>query len=377
MKRLLFIMPNPVESASERHRIYQYLPQLERAGFACTVRPFAGRKLFQAIQAARLAPKLFYAPFSCLRRALDLYSLPRFDVVVIHREAFPFFCPTVENMVLRRHRKVVFSLDDAIYAGHQNTPNQSYPWIYRLKYGSRVNEVLAKSAHVIAGSRTLGEHAQRFNSRVSVIPTVVDTRRYVYHPPAVSGDLLTIGWVGSRSTSSYLPEIEPAMRRLSETHGQKIRFRIYGHPQRKLDLPNFESLPFSLASEIEDLRNIDIGIMPVPDNEWTRGKCAFKAIQYMALGIPTVASPVGMAKEVVQHSVNGFWARTPEEWFKALSRLITDADLRKRFAEEGRKTVEARYSLHTWGPRLSELLGQVLEEPSAIPSTAGALRAGS
>jgi len=140
-------------------------------------------------------------------------------------------------------------------------------------------------------------------------------------------------------------------------------------------LPNCESLPFSLASEIEDLLTMDIGIMPAPDNEWTRGKCGFKAIQYMALGIPTVTSPVGMATELVQHNVNGFWARTPKDWFGTLNLLVTDARIRRRFAEEGRKTVEAHYSLQTWGPRLAELLQQVIEGPSAVPSSVNAMRA--
>jgi glycosyltransferase involved in cell wall biosynthesis len=125
-------------------------------------------------------------------------------------------------------------------------------------------------------------------------------------------------------------------------------------------------LPFSLASEIEDLRTIEIGIMPMPDNEWTRGKCAFKAIQYMALGVPTVTSPVGMATELIQHNVNGFCAQTPEEWFKGLELLVTDTQLRRRFAQEGRKTVEARYSLQVWGPRIVELFDLVMEEPSAM-----------
>jgi len=360
------MMPNPIESASERYRIYQFLPYLERAGFSCTVRPFVTRELFRAIQAERIAPKLALTPFCCLRRTLDVALIPRYDAVVIHREAFPFLCPAVERMVLRRRRKVIFSFDDAIYVGHQDTQTQKYPWIYRLKYGSGVNEVIRRSAHVITGSKTLAEHAVKFNSHVSIIPTVVDLNQYTYQPPRATNDVITIGWVGSRSTSPYLLEIEPALRRLSEVHSGKIRFRLCGNPARKLNLPNFESLPFSLATEIEDLRAVDIGIMPVPDNDWTRGKCAFKAIQYMALGISTVASPVGMATELVQHNVNGFWARTPGEWFEALNRLVTDAQLRRRFAEEGRKTVEARYSLQGWGPVMAELFVRILQEPDAV-----------
>jgi glycosyltransferase involved in cell wall biosynthesis len=375
MANILFITPNPIDSASERYRIYQFLPYFERAGFACTVRPFVTRKLFRAIQAERLAPKLFLTPFCITRRLLDLLLTPGFDAVVIHREAFPFLSPAVERMFLRRHRRVIFSFDDAIHVGHQDTPNQKYSWMYRLKYGSGVNEVMRASVHVIAGSDALAKHALQFNQKVSVVPTVVDLNRYPYEEPRVKVEPITIGWVGSRSTSPYLLEVVSALRKLSEAHPGKVRFRLWGHPSRRLDLPDFESLPFSLNSEIQDLRSIDIGIMPMPDTSWTRGKCSFKAIQYMACGIPTVVSPVGMATKVVTHGMNGFWARNEEEWFVYLDQLVRDENLRRRFSEAGRQTVEQEYSLQTWGPRLTALFDEILAEPRRIAETMPSLQA--
>lgn len=360
-RKLLFLIPHPVQAAGERYRVYQFLPYLEDAGFACTVRAFTTTNLFHAIQTEKLVPQLVHMPVCCLRRAVDVISVSRYDAVIIHREAFPFFSPAVEMMVLRRNPTVVFSFDDAVHIGHQETSRKKYPWIYKLKYGPGVNQVMRRCSHVIAGNATLAEHALRFNTHVSIVPTVVDLDRYTYQPPRKTNGVLTIGWVGSRSTSPYLLEIESALRRVVETHPGKIRFRLYGHPQRKLSLPTLESLPFTLSTEIEDLRSMDIGIMPMPDNDWTRGKCAFKAIQYMALGIPVVTSPVGMATELVQHGANGLWARTPTEWFEALNRLVTDAELRRRLAEEGRKTVELHYSLQTWGPRFVTLLRKIVE----------------
>jgi glycosyltransferase involved in cell wall biosynthesis len=364
--KILFITPSPIQSASERYRIYQYLPYLERAGFACTVRPFATHVLHRAIQKETLAPKLLLTPFCYLRRMLELAAVSGYDAVVVHRGIFPFPWPALEKMVIRGRKKVIFDFDDAIHIGHRDTAATKYPWIYKFKYGPGVNGMLSRCAHVIAGNRTLAEHALQFNSQVSIIPTVVDLEQYAYQTPRIPGELLTIGWVGSRSTSPYLLEIESGLDRLSKAHPDKIRYRFYGHPQRKLNLPKFESLPFSLDSEIEDLRAMDIGIMPMPDNDWTRGKCGFKAIQYMALGIPTVTSPVGMATELVQDNVNGFSARTPEEWFEALNLLVTDLRLRRRFAEAARKTIEARYSLQAWGPRLCELFDRILEQPVAV-----------
>ncbi|MGD0965955.1 MAG: glycosyltransferase family 4 protein [Candidatus Acidiferrales bacterium] len=365
MTKILFITPYPIESASERYRLYQFLPDLERAGFVCEVRPFATPRLFRAVQAEEFPAQILYSPFCVIRRAVDLMKLSGYDLVVIHREAFPFGSPIAENIVLRHHPRVIFSFDDAIHIGHREAGKTKYPGIYRFKYGPGVNEILRGCAHVIAGNRILAEHASQFNSHVTVIPTVVDTKKYPFKPPRSENDVLTIGWVGSRSTSPYLLEIEPALRRLSEEHPWKIRFRLYGHPQRRLNLVNCESLPFSLETEIEDISSLDIGIMPMPDNAWTRAKCAFKAIQYMALGIPTVTSPVGMAQEVVRPNSSGFWARTPNDWFDALNRLVCDAMLRRQFAEEGRKLVEAHYSVQTWAPRYTSLLAEIALGDSA------------
>jgi glycosyltransferase involved in cell wall biosynthesis len=365
MTKILFITPYPIESASERYRLYQFLPDLERAGFVCKVRPFATPRLFRAVQSEELSAQIFYSPFCVIRRAVDLMKLSGYDLVVIHREAFPFGCPIVEKIVLRGHPKVIFSFDDAIHIGHRETGKTKYPGVYRLKYGPGVNEILRGCAHVIAGNRILADHASQFNSHVTVIPTVVDTKQYAFKCPRTENGVLTIGWVGSRSTSPYLLEIEAVLRRLSEAHRGKIRFRLYGHPPRKLNLVDCESLPFSLATEVEDISSFDIGIMPMPDNAWTRAKCAFKAIQYMALGVPAVVSPVGMAAEVVRPNSSGFWARTPSDWFDALNRLVGDAILRRQFAEEGRKLVEAHYSVQTWAPRYTSLLADIATGNSA------------
>jgi glycosyltransferase involved in cell wall biosynthesis len=364
MTKLLFISPSPIQSASERYRIYQFLPILEQAGFSCTVFPFATTTLHRAIQQQRLTPKLLLTPLCYLRRFRQILSFSQFDLIVVHRGIFPFPWPALEQAVIRSHAKVLFDFDDSIHVGHQDVGTARYPWIYKLKYGSGVNAILKASTHVIAGNGTLAAHAKKFNPHVSIIPTVIDTDSYSYTPPRESSGVITIGWVGSRSTSPYLLAVEPALRKLSEVHGNNIRFRIFGHPDRCLELPNFDSLPFSLSTEIQDLRSLDIGIMPMPDNDWTRGKCAFKAIQYMSLGIPTVASPVGMTTELIEHNVNGVLANSTQEWFDALNRLVTSFQIRSNLADAARKTVVSNFSLQGWSPRLVELLRKVLLQTS-------------
>lgn len=358
-RRVLFLTAYPMEAASDRYRVYRLLPYLERAGLYCEVRPFATPALYRAIQSGDLIRQLSFTPLCSLRRFADLARLSHYDLVVINREAFPLFMPLVEKIILNIHPRVVFAFDDAIHVGHREMNGWKNPAMYRLKYGRRVEEVLRRCVHVVAGNEFLAEYARRVNARVSVIPTVVDLEHYSYQPPARGLETLTIGWVGSRSTSPYLLDLEEALRALAEKHPGRIRFRFVGDPKRRLNLPNYQSLPFRLDREIDDLRGMDIGIMPMPDNEWTRGKCSFKAIQYMALGIPTVVSPVGTAAQLVTDGVNGLWARNSQEWFTGLDRLVRDEELRMRLSQAGRGTIERGYSTEIWGPRFASLLAQV------------------
>jgi glycosyltransferase involved in cell wall biosynthesis len=291
-------------------------------------------------------------------------NLSKFDFVVIHREAFPFLTPAVENWILARHNNVIFSFDDAIHVGHHDVSRLNHPLLYSLKYGSGIVEVLKRSTHIIAGNRSLADFAIRYNPRVSIFPTVVDTDRYLYRPQREEdGRPLTIGWMGSRSTVPYLAVIEPALKRISDTYRERVQFRFFGSPDYKLAVSNFKSFPFNVTTEISDLQSFDLGIMPLPDTEWTRGKCAFKAIQYMATGAVTVASPVGMTTELVRDDVNGLLASSSEDWFHALNRLLLDRELRQRLSINARKTIENSYSLDVWGPRMVSLFDQLADRP--------------
>jgi glycosyltransferase involved in cell wall biosynthesis len=293
---------------------------------------------------------------------LRVAQLSAFDLIVIHREAFPFLTPLFERWVQMRHSKVIFSFDDAIYAGHEDVSVLNHPMLYRLKYGRGVDKVLRRSTLVIAGNRVLAGYARRFNENVTVVPTVIDCERFAYRPPNNDRKPLTIGWTGSRSTVLYLSDIEPALRRLAETHPDRVRFRFFGCPDYRPDIPHAESRAFNLQTEINDLNSLDIGLMPMPDTVWTRGKCAFKAVQYMALGIPTVASPVGVASDLIRHNENGLLATTADEWYRTLDVLATDFELRRRLATAGRHTIEEFYSLQVWEARMVSMFDDLLPQ---------------
>ncbi|MGA7697839.1 MAG: glycosyltransferase family 4 protein [Candidatus Sulfotelmatobacter sp.] len=366
--KILFLVAHPVDDASVRYRVHQFLPYLEREGHACTVWSFATERLFRLLRSkGRLLAKGLETLRCSLRRVIQLADLSHFDLVVIHREAFPFLTPLMENWVLRRHPKVIFSFDDAIYTGHDDVSTLNHPVLYRLKYGKGADEVLRGSRHVIAGNRILADYARQFNSRVSIVPTVVDCVQYSCQPARAQGNWpITLGWVGSRTTAPYLSVIEPALRSLAQANPGKIRFRFFGCPEYRLDVPDFEALPFQLDTEVADLHSIDVGIMPLPDTAWTRGKCAFKAIQYMASGIAAVASPVGITTDVIRDGVNGLWAKSADDWFRALNRLVNDENLRRELAINARKTIEESYSLQVWGPRVVSLLDGLAGIPARV-----------
>ena len=359
--KILFLMAHPIEDASCRYRVHQFVPAFERAGYDCVTSSFSTPELFRVLRSkGHLATKALHTLFCTVRRVLRLARLSSFDLIVIHRETFPFLTPLFERAVLMNHPRVIFSFDDAIHAGHDDVSVLNHPALYRLKYGRGVDEVLCRSTLVIAGNRVLADYARQFNERVSMIPTVIDCEKFCYCPPRSDRKLLTIGWMGSRSTVSYLKPMEPVLRRLAKAHPGRVRFRFFGCPDYRPDIPWSESLAFNLQTEISDLNSFDIGLMPMPDTDWTRGKCAFKAIQYMALGIPAVAAPVGATTDLIHHNENGLLAATADEWYHALDLLINDIELRRRLAAAGRRTIEESYSLQVWGPRMVSMCDDLL-----------------
>lgn len=372
MPTILFLTAYPEEDASCRYRVHQFLPYLEQAGYECSVAPFASKNLFRLLKTRRgLAMKASEVLRCSARRFSTLRDVCSYDIVVIHREAFPFFAPLVENLVLRRAKRsrrrtrVIFSFDDAIYAGHENVSTLSHPLLYRWKHGRGYDEVIRRADHVIAGNRILAQYASRLNASTSVIPTVVNCSTYQART-SIADSPVTIGWMGSRTTAPYLRIIEPALREIARKHGDRVRFRFVGCPEYRLDIRNFASVPFRLEAELEELQRFDIGLMPLPDNAWTRGKCAFKAIQYMASGVATVASPVGITPDLVRDGVNGFLASSPKDWFGALDHLVSDVSLRIQIAREARKLIETGYSLEVWAPRMVRLLDQLRGKPGIL-----------
>lgn len=364
--RILFIVNHPRTDASCRHRVFQYVPYLQAAGHEVVVRPFTDEALFdnrhQAIGSLSATGRFIAA---LARRLGSMREIGSYDVVVIHREAFPFGPPILEMLIASWARRTIFSFDDALYAQFPHAPNGASRVLYRLKYGRKLGPLLRRVDSVIAGSEPLAQYARDHNGRVRVIPTAVNMRDYPLRPEQDQGPIV-IGWMGSPSTSNHLGPILPALQALESSFGEGVEFRFIGDSTLNLPLRNLHVRPWSQQSQLAELHGFDIGLMPLDNSEWTRAKCAFKAIQYLAVGTPAIASPVGAAVEVVRPGLTGFLADDLAEWTNALHKLVSDCDLRRKFGTAGRSHVAARFSVEATLPALLE---ELEGGPVGVPRT--------
>ncbi|MEZ4677695.1 MAG: glycosyltransferase family 4 protein [Caldilineaceae bacterium] len=260
----------------------------------------------------------------------------------------------LERLTAQLGCPVIYDFDDAIYLPRSSKANR---WVSWLKQPGKTADIVRLSKHVIVGNRVLHEYAAQYNSTVTIIPSSVDMATYTMRPQSSPSTApVTIGWVGSGTNLEYLEALAPILQTIGETFA--VQVRIVGGT---VALPGVmvTCQPWRLTREIADLHSFDIGIMPLSDDPWTRGKGGFKAIQYMGVGLPVVASPVGINTEIITHGVNGFLADTPAEWQQALATLVRDATLRCELGRAGRATVAAHYSTQVNAPKLLEVIQSV------------------
>jgi len=359
MPRIHFIAPHrPGRSPSQRHRIEQFITHLERNGFRTVYHAlFDERDDVVFYSQGRLLGKALILFRTAIRRFRHLREVGPDDIVFIHREAFMTRGLFFERALRRRADRLVFDFDDAIWRMDVSEGNRALRW---LKDPGKTADIIAMADLVIAGNEHLAEYARRFNPRVETIPTVVDTERYKPMDKPRPDGRVTIGWTGSLTSLAHLRQALPMLRAVQQRFSDRVLFRVVS--DRPFEAPGLtvENVRWNSATEPEDLAPIDIGIMPMPDDEWSKGKCGFKGLQCMAMGKAVVLSAVGVNPGIVQDGVNGFLAATDTEWLEKLSRLVEDADLRRRFGRAARATVEERYSVLAWRDRYPQLLNDLL-----------------
>ena len=358
--KVLALSPIPEEGAGCRFRISQYLPSLRDAGFDVTVSSFYTTDYFRLVyQHGRYVQKAAKFVGLAWRRFRELFALGQYDLVFLYREAIPLGPPVLERLIAARGLPIVYDFDDAIFLPAVSEANRAIAF---LKDPGRTKTIIKHSTRVVVGNEYLASYARQHNAAVTVIPTAVDTDRFVPGESHTPDDgKLIVGWIGSPTTFAYLEGLADVLRTVAAE--QPFRLRVSG-AGRPVDFPGLdvEERRWSLADEVTLFNTCDVGVYPLTDDEWSRGKCGFKAIQFMACGVPVVAAAVGVNKEIIEDGVNGFLAASPAEWRDKLGRLLRDGELRARFAAAGRKTIEERYSLRVTAPQLVEQLRGALTD---------------
>jgi len=357
--RVLALVPGLYDtSPGQRYRLEQWEPLLRERGVEITYAPFEDAELHSVVyKPGQLGKKLQLVTRNLARRLSTIGEARNYDLVYILREAALLGPAVFERLLYRQRVPFVFDFDDAVFVSYRS-PSNGY--LSYLKFASKTRTICRLASHVMVGNPYLAEYASAVNQNVTVIPTTIDTEKYRVPPPKTTHGPLVIGWTGSYSTVQHLDTLRGALKKLAES--EEFRLRVIGTPSYELSPVEVEAMPWRAATELEDLCAIDIGVMPLPDDNWSKGKCGLKALQFMALGIPTICSPVGVNTDIIQDNENGFLAMSEAEWVDKLTRLLRSAELRRRLGDAGRATVEEKYSAATQAPRVYEIFESVVRD---------------
>ncbi|MDQ3145318.1 MAG: glycosyltransferase family 4 protein [Pseudomonadota bacterium] len=343
------------EAASTRQRVLQYLPALSEAGIHVDYHPLLGDDYVRGLATGRKSSKAAIAR-AYWRRMTHLLRGPDYDAIWIYAELFPYLPAAFERLAFSRGKPVVYDTDDAFFLAYDDHRNA---WVRRL-LGGKLDALMAGAAACCCGNPYLRDHAARCCRRSIVLPTVVDTDIYAPSPARGETRPLVIGWIGSPSTWPNVRPLLPLLGRLCRAHDLRFRAVGAGVGAERDRFDGLDLVEWSEAAEVAEVQAMDIGIMPLDDLPFQRGKSGYKLVQYMACGLPVIASPVGVNCQIVVNGVTGHLATSEAEWNEALSRLIGDPALRARMGQAGRASAVENYSLSSQAPRLVELFRSVV-----------------
>ncbi len=349
--------------ASSRIRALQYLPDLERHGVNATVYPLLSdgyvKELYQGHRSFARVMR------SYAQRLLSTQSWRAHDVLWVEKELLPMLPFCLESWLLRDQR-LVLDFDDAVFHNYDLSPHKAV----RAVLGRKIDQLMARADLVTAGNSYLAGRARSAGARwVEQLPSCIDLNRYptpqVTDTPQRRGSLRLV-WIGSPATAFYLDLLREPLLEVASRHNLQLRLIGAGAPTWVAGTSlQVESLPWSAEREVQDLMEADIGVMPLHDSPWEQGKCSFKLVQYMACGLPVIASPVGMNRDVVKNGINGWLASSPAEWVAAIESLAADPGLRQRLGLSGRDRVENEYCIQAQAPRWAGWLKQLARSPAS------------
>jgi len=343
VKNIIFLTKYGNLAASSRLRAYQYKDKIDSPILNVEVQSlFSNKYLEKRFKSKSIS--IFYIFYLCLKRLFFLFKLKKYEVIIIHLELFPYVPPLVEWVLFKSNKNIYFDYDDAIFHNYDLSDN-----LYiKLFLSRKIKYLMKMSAGVIAGNQYILNYAQNAGTkRILKLPTVIDLDKYPSNPPSYKKNKnFTIGWIGSPSTTKYLEIIKEPLARL----GLKIPILLYlvgADCNYEISIDNVEiiSIPWSELNEQEALKVFDVGVMPLYDNPWEKGKCAFKLIQYMASFLPVVASDIGMNAEIINNYNNGFVAKNSGDWFNFFYMIYSQPKLRGEMGLKGRNIVEKNFTI--------------------------------
>jgi glycosyltransferase involved in cell wall biosynthesis len=340
--KVLFICPYPIgQAASQRFRFEQYFDLLKSLQIEYETSPFLNEKAWRVLyKPGHFTRKILYIIIGFLKRLYLLSNISKYDYIFIHREAAPLGPPIIEWFIAKvKRKKIIYDFDDAIWIPNSSESNSIFSF---LKFHSKTNYICKISYKISCGNHYLCDHASKFNEHVVYNPTTIDTENHHNQVKSEYHAVPVIGWTGSHSTNRYLDFIVPILKELELKY--QFIFCVISDKNPLLSLNSFRFCKWNKKTEIEDLLQLDVGIMPLDDDKWANGKCGFKALQYMALGIPALVSPVGVNNRIVDHGINGFICNNKEEWLHYLEEIIKDRQLLMNLGKNTRIKIENEYS---------------------------------
>lgn len=339
----------------QRYRLEQWEKCLNELGIEIDHYTFLDEKLMKMLpQAGQIFSKISGMGIAFLRRFGQLFSLKNYDVILVYRAAAMAGPAFFERLIKLTGKPIIYDFDDAIFLTHTHEVNKLFGW---AKFAKKTEAICRLSDAVTVGNEWLAEFARQHNSNVSIIPSSVDTEKYFPQAKKV-GEKIVVGWTGSSTSQTHLENFAPVLRELSA----KLPIEIHVHSDRS---PNLGDIPFvwhkwAIDTEVEIISKFDIGIMPMPDDKWSLGKCSMKALIYMSLGVPTVCSDVGMNREVISHGENGYLAKNNEDWFNSIQILVNNQELRNKIGKKSRETIIEKYSMKVCANKFAKVVFETI-----------------
>ena len=353
-----------MEGASSRYRVYQYLPYLEASGVNFHVSSFMSEKMYRkSFTSGNYLSKIYLSVLATIRRFWVLRTYSQYNVIYMQRELLPFGPPIFERLLKKSNTKLIFDYDDALFIHKNSTYNTAASF---LRSAHKTTEIFKVVHCVLAGNSYLRDKAREYCDQAITFEVAEDNGRITQRPSHTNTKDVTIGWLGSTSTVKYTKLISKTLLKIHKKYPEVQFVFMGGDPDYEISGLPIRHMTWSLDNELKALKIFDIGIMPLPNEEWSKGKSGRKARTYMTAGVVAVCTGVGYNLELIEHGVTGFLCNDEEQWYNALSLAIEDSGLRQDIANNARAYVVDRFDLEKQALKLRDILFSVANAPDSV-----------